>query len=1431
MNSSPPQSLNINGANIDNFVTTENNTKTNMNSSPPQSLNINGAIQVSNNNTIDKRTQQYTTKRTSINSIVYGNVTASPPSANVIITEQLNDDQEEGKQHHNQQQRVQTNQEKLAQLQALAEQLGLPIEPIKLSDDKPSSSSPLQKSASKLQATYRMHKCKQTYKKKKWKLESKRKEENARVIQNCFRNYKKLNSTKPLRRRFKRFAYDVSQYQKHQCAIKIQSICRKFLVYNKHGHYLFQQKKRRCALKVQSIFRAKLQKYNYNSFRNKIIIIQSMKRKKDSQKIYATRLHALITIQRIRRRYATKRKRQHLTRHRSMLTHINQRKETTGVSLLLEISMSANKIQKMYKARYHLKCTNTLKIQRVFRGYKLRKTLSPKRRKYFVKVPYQQMIEDCIILQKAWRNYKRKKLFAHVTKHATKIKNLDYFQAKIRSIKLTKTFKTMRTKAIKIQTQYRCYISRKKYLQTIQYIIIMQKSYRRFDVYIDYQIKRAIIIHIQSSFRMKKPRRFYLKQRQSILAIQARYRSFRARRTYLEKIKHIVTIQKNIRRYDVYLDYQIKRALIIHFQSYAMMHRYRRLYRKKRTLIIKIQYLSRKWKKRRHKAAVKIQSVKRMVSGKATTRNRKKALIALQRWFKYIRSRCRLNFLFACVVLQRTFKRMALKWRIRKYIRFHIYHEHVIKAQAIFRGRSKRKKLTEEHFATVISKAQHMYTMQSALIPEIQILGKHFNRSLSQKFKAAAKIKKLPKTFSKNIVIQAKQIQDSYDQMREGAKRIEEYNHATKIQTLYRRYQGQKNYGTKKVKIVIMQKNIRRFIHTKRVEKRKQCVLRLQGFVKVVAARLKFKQYIRVITIFQSKQRMFALKEAYKTKRCNTKLIQKIARGKLYRKKYLRFRSSTILIQSIIRCKMACLWKRRLFKKILKIQTVWRRYYQQKAFKSNMLAKKILKIQTLWRRYYQQKIFKSKMLVIKPCAIKIQTFLRVKLRTYKFQRYVKNIRILQRLWRRKNGCSKYDWMMRVFKAKTEKRRKYILLIQSFARMVLAKQHAHTKRTRKKKQQKEEDKLNKIVIIQRNIRMYLAKIIVHKLREKKQETYIQCAVRIQSIARVYLCKKLFCVRLQTVVKIQSIARMYLCKRIVHNVRQLLKESNEAFVIENKTKQEYQTNGLEDYDRILCSNINMYDATNERYKYSSGVLLNKTINDHNLTCTVMFDNGTFEEILPASIERIVYRKGDIVYGLNKKSNNYERGIFSHFTLEKNDKEGEVKGSEQNSDAIKATCVIHFERKKKKKSRIKYTNIVFDTPINTLQATFQIGDDVETRSPQGQWKGYYPGKVTAVNEESNTYTIHYDDDEVATNVPSTLIFKVLTIGEVIYATTPEFNFSFHRGRIKKVVRTHGYTIHFDDGSVQEIVQRENIRVVFDMFENKWELDFQMPLTRTRS
>ena len=90
--------------------------------------------------------------------------------------------------------------------------------------------------------------------------------------------------------------------------------------------------------------------------------------------------------------------------------------------------------------------------------------------------------------------------------------------------------------------------------------------------------------------------------------------------------------------------------------------------------------------------------------------------------------------------------------------------------------------------------------------------------------------------------------------------------------------------------------------------------------------------------------------------------------------------------------------------------------------------------------------------------------------------------------------------------------------------------------------------------------------------------------------------------------------------------------------------------------------------------------------------------------------------------------------------------------------------------------------------------------------------------MNAANNTYTIHYDDDEIERDVPSYLIAKILSRGLTVYATASEFDYHYYRGRIKKVNQNGTYTIHFDDGDVHNEIVREDIREVFDEFENNW-------------
>ena len=61
--------------------------------------------------------------------------------------------------------------------------------------------------------------------------------------------------------------------------------------------------------------------------------------------------------------------------------------------------------------------------------------------------------------------------------------------------------------------------------------------------------------------------------------------------------------------------------------------------------------------------------------------------------------------------------------------------------------------------------------------------------------------------------MRAKKTQLSYEQMREGARRIELYQRVANIQAKYRGYCIKNMYRNKKRKIIILQKYARRFIN------------------------------------------------------------------------------------------------------------------------------------------------------------------------------------------------------------------------------------------------------------------------------------------------------------------------------------------------------------------------------------------------------------------------------------------------------------------------------------------------------------------------------------------------------------------------------------------------------------------------------------------
>ena len=326
----------------------------------------------------------------------------------------------------------------------------------------------------------------------------------AALIQSCFFDYMKRRATWKLTRRWRHFSWNASLKQKNECAVKLQSILRMFVIYRQNRDFLKKKKYIRCAKKLQSFYRMILAKGNYRNTKKAIVLLQSLYRRRLGTKQLQARLSALLVIQRILKQILKEWKSQHRRRHRSMLMHISNRKQATGISLLGEMSMGATVIQKRYKQRFTMKSIMALKIQRLFRGYSTRKVLPSKRRKFFYKVPYQQINDDCIILQKAWRKYRRRRFLILVSKNGRKVKNLQKLQAKFRSIKLTAKYNSLRSSSVKIQTAIRAFLGRRYYINSLLNIVNAQKIVRRHLVLTKFHRTLYLIVLCQSLVRMKK---------------------------------------------------------------------------------------------------------------------------------------------------------------------------------------------------------------------------------------------------------------------------------------------------------------------------------------------------------------------------------------------------------------------------------------------------------------------------------------------------------------------------------------------------------------------------------------------------------------------------------------------------------------------------------------------------------------------------------------------------------------------------------------------------------------------------------------------------------------------------------------------------------------------------------------------------------------
>jgi len=116
---------------------------------------------------------------------------------------------------------------------------------------------------------------------------------------------------------------------------------------------------------------------------------------------------------------------------------------------------------------------------------------------------------------------------------------------------------------------------------------------------------------------------------------------------------------------------------------------------------------------------------------------------------------------------------------------------------------------------------------------------------------------------------------------------------------------------------------------------------------------------------------------------------------------------------------------------------------------------------------------------------------------------------------------------------------------------------------------------------------------------------------------------------------------------------------------------------------------------------------------------------------------------------------------------------------------------------------------------EGSVQAEDRIEAKI--SGWNQFYPGKVLRLNEDG-TFCVHFDDGEIQEAVQRNQM-KILErksnmtckykIGDRVEAQIPAWD-RFYPGEVKKINENCSYCVHFDDGEVQKLVFESQLRVL---------------------
>ena len=459
----------------------------------------------------------------------------------------------------------------------------------------------------------------------------------------------------------------------HNAATVIQSLYKGHL---QKGRYYSLK---RSAIVLQYYWRATLQarhlRTDYLKYKRAVVIVQLHARRRAVERMMACRQHAATLIQASFRRYY-QRKAYLKIKHSAAVIGCYWRATRLGKqcrdSYVCQqqavITIQSHYRKWVVQKRLHSQCQAAIAIQASFRQYTQRKK-------------YLALKQSVCIIERYWSAtvIARRQRTAYLKQR----KAIITLQAQVRCRRVQRMLSMWHSCAIKIQSQYRCHVQKKRYLAIKRSVSIIQYHFKATllarQCRRDYLTQRQATIICQSHFRRRQVQNMINSWHASATMIQAVYRCYSQQKKYAKLRNAACVIQA-------------------HWRAVSIAKLQRREYLRLRETTVRLQSIARRIQvekalAKQHQAAIVIQAMfRKYIAQKNYNHLKGSVTIIYNRWRATLLARkCRNTYLIqkkAVVIIQSNYRRVKVQRTMATY------HAAATTIEALYRGYIQRKKYT-----------------------------------------------------------------------------------------------------------------------------------------------------------------------------------------------------------------------------------------------------------------------------------------------------------------------------------------------------------------------------------------------------------------------------------------------------------------------------------------------------------------------------------------------------------------------------------------------------------------------------------------------------------------------------------------------------------------------------------------------------------------